>query len=91
MSKLIKCCLLFTVYYIALTSQCTSANKYSAEANRAPKTNKNVKKVPAGVGEQFPVPTSIREFDKPYRMSKLNLLWIKAKHVSILKNILTGI
>jgi alpha-2-macroglobulin receptor-associated protein len=45
-------------------------NKYSAEANKA----KNVDP------SQFP--TSLRDLDKPFRMAKLNVLWVKAKNVS---------
>ncbi|XP_063995442.1 alpha-2-macroglobulin receptor-associated protein [Diachasmimorpha longicaudata] len=80
MSKLIIFRLVISVCLILLICQCASANKYSAEANKASKSNKNGKKVPAASGGEIPVPTSIRELDKPYRMAKLNLLWTKAKH-----------
>lgn len=46
-------------------------NKYSAEANKA----KNVDSL------QFPI--SLRDLDKPFRMAKLNVLWVKAKNVNI--------
>ncbi|KYN05281.1 PREDICTED: alpha-2-macroglobulin receptor-associated protein [Cyphomyrmex costatus] len=42
-------------------------NKYSAEANEA-----------KYVDSQFP--TSLRELDKPFRMAKLNVVWVKAKN-----------
>ncbi|XP_015111684.1 alpha-2-macroglobulin receptor-associated protein [Diachasma alloeum] len=80
MSKFTVFCLLLGVYSILLISQCASENKYSADANKATKPNKNAKKVPIIADGEIPVPTSIRELDKPYRMAKLNLLWTKAKH-----------
>ncbi|EZA54391.1 hypothetical protein DMN91_002000 [Ooceraea biroi] len=43
-------------------------NKYSAEANK-PKN--------AGSSES---PISLRELDKPFRMAKLNVVWVKAKN-----------
>ncbi|XP_066594465.1 alpha-2-macroglobulin receptor-associated protein [Prorops nasuta] len=66
---------MMTYSYIAFISLlCTlfindavALNKYSAEANK--------KK------DAFPdFPTSVRELDKPFRMAKLNLLWVKAKN-----------
>ena len=45
-----------------------AANKYSAEANK-PRYE-----------DPLQFPTSLRELDKPYRMSKLNVLWVKAKN-----------
>ncbi|XP_012283780.1 alpha-2-macroglobulin receptor-associated protein [Orussus abietinus] len=50
-----------------LINICDGENKYSKEAN-VPKSD--------FVG----LPGSLRELDKPFRMAKLNLLWIKAKH-----------
>ncbi|XP_034949388.1 alpha-2-macroglobulin receptor-associated protein [Chelonus insularis] len=61
-------------YFTLFISNC-EANKYSAEANKPRRT----KKVPPESSD-IPVPTSIRELDKPFRMSKLNLVWAKAKH-----------
>lgn len=46
-------------------------NKYSIEANK-PKYE-----------DPLQFPTSLRELDKPFRMAKLNILWIKAKNVNI--------
>lgn len=43
-------------------------NKYSIEANK-PKYE-----------DPLQFPTSLRELDKPFRMAKLNILWIKAKN-----------
>ncbi|XP_012527258.1 alpha-2-macroglobulin receptor-associated protein isoform X2 [Monomorium pharaonis] len=43
-------------------------NKYSAEANKAKHVDSS----------QFP--TSLRDLDKPFRMAKLNVLWVKAKN-----------
>ncbi|XP_043492083.1 alpha-2-macroglobulin receptor-associated protein [Polistes fuscatus] len=43
-------------------------NKYSAKANE-PK-----------VEDILEFPTSLRELDKPFRMSKLNIIWVKAKN-----------
>ncbi|KAL6262862.1 hypothetical protein P5V15_005651 [Pogonomyrmex californicus] len=43
-------------------------NKYSAEANK-PK-----------YAESSQIPTSLRDLDKPFRMAKLNVLWVKAKN-----------
>ncbi|XP_024889177.1 alpha-2-macroglobulin receptor-associated protein [Temnothorax curvispinosus] len=43
-------------------------NKYSAEANKAKYADSS----------QFP--TSLRDLDKPFRMTKLNVLWVKAKN-----------
>ncbi|KAK0178987.1 hypothetical protein PV327_007815 [Microctonus hyperodae] len=62
-----------------LFPQCNGLNKYSAEANVEKKPNKISKKFDESSSE-IPTPTSLKELDKPYRMSKLNLLWTKAKH-----------
>jgi len=45
-------------------------NKYSADANKFKHADSS----------QFPI--SLRELDKPFRMAKLNIVWIKAKNVS---------
>jgi len=45
-------------------------NKYSADANKPKHADSS----------QFP--TSLRDLDKPFRMAKLNIVWIKAKNVS---------
>lgn len=45
-------------------------NKYSAEANKAK------------YADSSQLPTSLRDLDKPFRMAKLNVLWVKAKNVS---------
>ncbi|XP_076248008.1 alpha-2-macroglobulin receptor-associated protein isoform X2 [Calliopsis andreniformis] len=65
--------LLVNIYVLAsvcilLFHTSTALNKYSAEANK-PKYEDTL---------QFP--TSLRELDKPFRMAKLNILWIKAKN-----------
>lgn len=61
---------LFITLFIISCSE--GLNKYSKEANKLkPKTD-------------FSQPGNIkalRELDKPFRMHKLNLVWIKAKHV----------
>lgn len=46
-------------------------NKYSADANKAKYVDSS----------QFP--NSLRDLDKPFRMAKLNVLWVKAKNVSM--------
>lgn len=46
-------------------------SKYSVEANK-PKYE-----------DPLQFPTSLRELDKPFRMAKLNVLWVKAKNVRI--------
>lgn len=58
--------------YLSLLSVRIDAgeNKYSAEANKAKYVDSS----------QFP--TSLRDLDKPFRMAKLNVLWVKAKNVS---------
>lgn len=57
---------------------CEAVNKYSASAN---KQVKNVKKtIPES--NEIPVPSELRDIEKPYRMAKLNIVWAKAKHVS---------
>lgn len=79
-----KITLIFLIFSCTIFVPCTNAeNKYSAAANKPNKSNVKIssKKVPPASGD-IPVPTSIRELDKPYRMAKLNLLWAKAKHVS---------
>ncbi|XP_043265839.1 alpha-2-macroglobulin receptor-associated protein [Colletes gigas] len=53
---------------ILLSHSTIAVNKYSAEAN--------TEKYEAS--PQFP--TTLRELDKPFRMAKLNVLWIKAKN-----------
>lgn len=45
-----------------------AVNKYSAKANE-PK-----------YADSLQFPNSLRELDKPFRMAKLNLLWVKAKN-----------
>lgn len=45
-------------------------NKYSAQANE-PKH-----------ADSSPLSASLRNLDKPFRMAKLNIVWIKAKNVS---------
>jgi len=45
-------------------------HKYSAEANKDKYVDSS----------QFP--TSLRDLDLPFRMAKLNVLWVKAKNVS---------
>lgn len=66
---------LLSLYFILMQTS-TALNKYSAEANN-PK-----------VEDILEFPMSLRELDKPFRMSKLNILWVKAKNVSIKKIIL---
>lgn len=46
-------------------------NKYSAEANRSKYADSSQ-------------PISLRDLDKPFRMAKLNVVWAKAKNVSLL-------
>ncbi|XP_032675502.1 alpha-2-macroglobulin receptor-associated protein [Odontomachus brunneus] len=55
---------------LGLVSIYTAAgeNKYSAEANKAKDVDSS----------QFPI--SLRDLDKPFRMAKLNVLWVKAKN-----------
>lgn len=50
-------------------------SKYSAAVNTP------AKDIPAVL------PSSVRELSKPFRMAKLNLLWSKAKHVSLCSEI----
>lgn len=61
----------FICLFLALLLHAANShkNKYSAEANNAP-------------GPDFR-PLSLKELDKPFRMAKLNLLWTKAKLVSV--------
>lgn len=56
-----------------------AANKYSAAANKPQ------------YEDPLQFPTSLRELDKPFRMSKLNVLWVKAKNVSIDSGIRTAL
>jgi len=53
-----------------LSIHTSGENKYSAEANKAKYVDSSA------------VPTSLRDLDKPFRMAKLNVLWVKAKNVS---------
>lgn len=46
-------------------------NKYSAKANEP------------NYGDSSEFPISLRDLDKPFRMAKLNILWVKAKNVSM--------
>lgn len=86
MSKLNLICLLIIISTLSIIKNCEAINKYSAAAN---KPVKNVKKASSSLSSEsfkdsneIPVPTSLREIEKPYRMAKLNLVWTKAKHVS---------
>ncbi|XP_031845180.1 alpha-2-macroglobulin receptor-associated protein [Nomia melanderi] len=59
---------LFISSWILLFDASVALSKYSAEAN-APK-----------IEDPLDILTSLRDLDKPYRMAKLNTLWIKAKN-----------
>jgi hypothetical protein len=61
--------LLISILLLVHTS--VGENKYSADANKPKHADSS----------QFP--TSLRDLDKPFRMAKLNIVWIKAKNVSI--------
>ncbi|XP_054003562.1 alpha-2-macroglobulin receptor-associated protein [Hylaeus anthracinus] len=67
MASFIRICLAVNLCILLFYTGAT-ANKYSAEANK-PKYENPL---------QFP--TSLRELDKPFRMAKLNVLWVKAKN-----------
>ena len=61
----------FIIIAFLLIEYSAAENKYSASANKPKK--------------EFSAPKDIknlRELDKPFRMNKLNLLWVKAIHVS---------
>lgn len=60
--------LLLTSLCFLLIHTSIAHNKYSAEANKPKNEDPS----------QFP--TSLRELDRPFRMSKLNILWTKAKN-----------
>lgn len=60
-----------SIFFCIFFHTTTALNKYSAEANK-PKYE-----------DPLQFPTSLRELDKPFRMAKLNVLWVKAKNVSI--------
>jgi hypothetical protein len=69
--------LVSAIIVLLLIYYCEGKNKYSEEANK-PKSK-----------TEFSQPKNIkalRELDKPFRMHKLNLVWIKAKHVGIIHN-----
>lgn len=70
MAFLNKICVLISLC-VLLFHITVAFNKYSEEANK-PKYEDSL---------QFP--TSLRELDKPFRMAKLNVVWVKAKNVSI--------
>lgn len=63
------------ILVLVILIECSSgANKYSEKANK-PKAKTD-----------FSPPQNIkalRELDKPFRMHKINLVWVKAVHVSI--------
>ena len=61
-------------FFILLFHVTVAFNKYSEEANK-PKYE-----------DPLQFPTSLRELDKPFRMAKLNVVWVKAKSVSIYRN-----
>lgn len=63
------CCSIFLC--VLLFDITLALNKYSAEANKGK------------YEDPLEFPTSLRELDKPFRMAKLNILWVKAKNVSI--------
>lgn len=65
---LINTIILSVISCLLLVEYSSAYNKYSAEANK-PKNEGTI---------QFP--TSLRELDKPFRMAKLNILWVKAKN-----------
>ncbi|KZC08984.1 PREDICTED: alpha-2-macroglobulin receptor-associated protein [Dufourea novaeangliae] len=67
MAFLINPCLAVSLC-ILLFHTSVALNKYSADANE-PKYEDPLK-----------FPTSLRELDKPFRMAKLNIVWIKAKN-----------
>ncbi|KAG8037709.1 hypothetical protein G9C98_005920 [Cotesia typhae] len=72
-SKLVSVFFILSLSAIFIIDECEGLNKYSATANKATdKKNDDSKEIP--------VPVSIRELEKPYRMAKLNLVWTKAKH-----------
>lgn len=59
----------FSIFLCVLLCHISAAvNKYSAEANK-PKYE-----------DPLEFPNSLRELDKPFRMAKLNILWVKAKN-----------
>ncbi|KAK1134766.1 hypothetical protein K0M31_007537 [Melipona bicolor] len=55
-------------FFVLLFHVTVAFNKYSEEANK-PKYE-----------DPLQFPTSLRELDKPFRMAKLNVVWVKAKN-----------
>ncbi|XP_029046552.1 alpha-2-macroglobulin receptor-associated protein [Osmia bicornis bicornis] len=60
------CCSIFLC--VLLFDISLALNKYSSEANKGK------------YEDPLEFPTSLRELDKPFRMAKLNILWVKAKN-----------
>lgn len=60
--------ILLTILCLLLVRTGVGENKYSAEANKAK------------YADSSQLPTSLRDLDKPFRMAKLNVLWVKAKN-----------
>lgn len=64
-----QCILLINLGLLSIHTS-VGENKYSIEANKPEHVDSS----------QFPI--SLRDLDKPFRMAKLNVLWVKAKKVS---------